>query len=83
LTENFLQIDTRRQHGYKRHNSIYSIYSIDVRELIYFYKSNYCGESMSENNTYDCDKCEEPIKENDTSYEVRYGFICERCFEQF
>ena len=28
---------------------------------------------------YICDKCEEPIHENDEAFEVRYGFICKKC----
>lgn len=31
---------------------------------------------------YPCDKCEDPIKPNDNYYEVRYGFICEKCYER-
>jgi hypothetical protein len=31
---------------------------------------------------YYCDKCEEEIGHNDCSHEVRYGFICEKCYEE-
>lgn len=38
---------------------------------------------MREDNIYHCDKCEEPIYHNEQSFEVRYGFICLSCNEEF
>jgi hypothetical protein len=29
--------------------------------------------------TYDCDKCDDPIDENEEMVEVSYGFICMKC----
>lgn len=45
--------------------------------------TDYCGEVMSEENIYYCDKCEKEFEHNEESYEVSYGFICRDCFECF
>jgi hypothetical protein len=34
---------------------------------------------MNDDNIYECDKCEEPMDDNDESIEVKYGFICLKC----
>jgi hypothetical protein len=38
---------------------------------------------MIHKNDYECDKCEEVISHNEVSFEVNYGFICQKCCEQF
>jgi DNA-directed RNA polymerase subunit RPC12/RpoP len=44
--------------------------------------TDYCGESMSEEDTlYSCDKCDKDLDHNEESYEVSYGFVCRDCFE--
>lgn len=40
-------------------------------------------EPIKEDDPYYCDRCEDPIKGAEESYEVRYGFICLKCAESY